>query len=336
MTDKIFFDNYDGQDCYLYVLHGDGIEAGITDLGAAVQYIRVHTKQGIKDVALGYSTIKERLQSGTYCGATIGRVANRIKNSQFVLSGTRYNIPPNDGKNCNHGGVNGFDERLFKAETCGDILRLTLLSSDGDMGFPGNLTFVVEYELKNKTLEIRYSALSDKDTLWSPTCHAYFNLNGEDCGNISDTVLKINAEKITLSDGDRIATGETAYVAGTPFDFTRPTPIGVKIDCDNEQLKSAGGYDHNYILKSGHAATAYNASSGLKLDLYTDLPGLQLYTGNFLKGIGKTREYQPRDGFCLEPQYFPNAINIDGFDAPILTANKEKKHYIRYEFKVSD
>lgn len=334
MIDKIYFDNYEGQDCYLYVLHGDGIEVGITDFGAAVQIIKLKTKRGVKDVALGYPTISERLASGTFCGATIGRVSNRIRNSSFALNGKEYNITANDGNNCNHGGKEGFHTRTFKAEPAGDILRLTLLSPDGDQGFPGNLKLCVEYGLVGKTLEIRYSAVSDKDTLWAPTGHTYFNLSGEDSGNALDTVVKINAEKITLLDKEHIVTGETAYVAGTPFDFTRPRPIGLSINADDEQLVWAGGYDVNFILNGRFAASAFSAASGIKLDVYTDLPALQLYTGNYLQGSGKNGIYRPRDGFCLEPQFVPNSCNLGNFAAPLLTANKESAHFIKYKFSI--
>lgn len=329
MIEKNLFCSFNGQDVYLYILHGSGIEVGVIEFGAAIKFIRMQTKTGIKSVALDYQTIEELLKSGTFCGATIGRVANRIAGAKFTLNGREYNLSANEGKNCNHGGVNGFDKKLFKSEVCGDILRLTLLSPDGDQGFPGNLTLTVEYELKDKTLEIRYSALSDKDTLWSPTSHVCFNLNGEGSGDIFDTVLKINAEKVTLSDIEHIATGETAYVVGTPFDFTQPRAIGSAINADNEQLKWSGGYDQNYVLTGEHAATAYSNASRLKLDVYTDLPGLQFYSGNYLNG-----RYSPRDGFCLEPQYFPNAINIENFESPILKANELKTHYVHFKFSL--
>lgn len=336
MIEKIFFDNYDGQDCYLYVLHGDGIEVGITDFGAAIQYLLINTKKGVKDICLGYSTIAERINSGTYCGATIGRVANRIKNACFAIGGKTYNIVANDGVNCNHGGKKGFDTKLFQAEIKGDILVMKLLSEDGDQGFPGNLNLTVEFDLKGKSLEIRYFAESDADTVWAPTSHLCFNLNGEDSGSALDTVLKINADEITLLDSSHIPTGYKMLVGGTSFDFIKPRPIGIYINQPDEQLVMAKGYDHNYILKGEYAATAFDAASGIKLDLYTDLPGLQLYTGNYLKGQGKSSEYHPRDGICLEPQYFPNAVNEEKFASPVLKANCIKNFYIRYEFTISN
>mgnify|MGYP001106083115 CR=1 FL=1 len=333
MITKEVFDCYNGQDVFLYTLYGDGIEVGITDFGAAVQFIRLKTKNGIKDICLGYSSIKERLESGTFCGATIGRVANRIRGSEFTLNGKKYDLPNNDGKNCNHGG-NGFHTRLFENHIKKDVLVLTLVSPDGDQGFPGKITLRVEYEIVGKALEVRYTAVSDKDTVWSPTCHIYFNLKGEDGGNIKDTVLKINGNKITLLDEEHIPTGETLSVAETPFDFITLKPIGLDIDAGDSQLQMAGGYDHNYILNGEYAATAYSADSGIEMSVFTDMPGLQFYSGNYLKGKGKTCEYLPRDGFCLEPQYFPDAVNHENFPSPILKSNCVKIHYIRYEFNV--
>lgn len=334
MIEKIFFDSYEGQNCYIYVLHGDGIEVGITDFGAAIQFLRVQTKKGVKDICLNYPTVAERVESGTYCGATIGRVANRIKEAKFNLNGREYSVSANDGKNCNHGGEDGFDKRLFEAEVKGDILLLKLFSADGDQGFPGNLNLTVEYKLDGKNFGIRYTAESDADTVWAPTSHLCFNLNGEGSGSALDTVLKINADEITPSDINHIPVGDKKFVVGTPFDFTKPRPIGLTVNQPDEQLTMAKGYDHNYILKGSYAATAFNAASGIKMDLYTDLPGLQLYSGNYLKGKGKSGEYRPRDGICLEPQYFPDAVNIEMFLSPMLKANRVKAHYIRYEFDI--
>lgn len=324
MIEKVLFDNYNGCNCYLYVLRGEGIEVGITDFGAAVQFIRLSAEKGITDVALGYPTIKERLDSGTYCGVTIGRVTNRIKNSRFSLNGKEYALTPNDGKNCNHGGINGFDKRFFSAGIKGDRLELSLESPDGDQGFSGNLKLCVEFGLRGKRLEVRFSAESDEDTVWAPTLHPYFNLDGENGGCVYDTLLQINSDKITVTDGEQISTGEERCVAGTPFDFTSLRKIGSCISKD--------GYDQNYVLKGEWAATAYSAISGIVMDVYTDLPGLQFYSGKFLKGKGKSVEYGAGYGFCLEPQYFPNAVNIEKFASPVLKAGIKKTHYIYYDF----
>lgn len=323
MIDRKFFDSFEGRDCYLYVLRGDGIEVGITDFGAAVQYLKLHTKSGVKDIVLGYPTVAERLESGTFCGSAIGRVANRIKNASFSLDGNIYNLSANDGAHCNHGGARGFNSRFFTAETHGDILTLKLLSGDGDQGFPGNLDFSVSYEIKGKSLEARFSAQCDNTTVWAPTLHPYFNLDGEDGGCVEGTLLTVNADEITITDGELICTGERAKVSGTPFDFTSPRPI---------KFDKVVGFDHNYILKGEFAARAESVKSGVKMDIFTDLPCLQFYSGDFLKGTGKSREYFPRDGFCLEPQFCPNAVNLKNFEKPVLKKDEKKTYYIKYIF----
>lgn len=325
------FGSFRGRDVHLYTLTGDGLTVGVTDFGAAVQFIRLATRAGEKDVTLGYNDIEARIASGTYCGATIGRVANRIRGG-FGLGGVRYELAGNEGANCNHGGLSGFDKRFFDAEDSGSALSLTLLSPDGDGGFPGNMRLRVTYTVTGRTLSVRYDAESDADTLFSPTCHIYFNLGGEDCGSAMDTRLRINAAHYTPVGPDRIPTGELRAVDGTPFDFRTIKRIGRDIGADDDQLLLCGGYDHNYVLCSSHAATAECERTGATLDLYTDLPGLQLYTANGLGGVGKTREYRPRDAFCLEPQFFPNAINTPGFAPPLLKKGEKTSYYIKYVF----
>jgi aldose 1-epimerase len=174
-------------------------------------------------------------------------------------------------------------------------------------------------------LEIKFSAISDKDTIWNPTSHTYFNLDGEESGNIYSTTLKINADKFTPCDDQIIPTGKIEYVFDTDYDFTTARNVG-------KAIAKHGGYDDNFILNGILAATAVGGKSGVALNVYTNLPAMQFYSGNFIKGKGKSREYFPHDGFCLEPQYVPNAINIAGVDKPILKAGKEKTYYIKYEF----
>lgn len=328
MIERIFYDRFEGKDSYIYILKGDGIEIGISDFGAAVQYIKLSLPSGERNVVIGYDTVSDRLDSGSYCGATIGRVSNRIRNSEFVLNGKTYKITANEGKNCNHGGI-GFDTRFFEAT---DELPLTmsLISDDGDSGFPGRLNLDVRFTLEGNAFEIKYTASSDKDTLWSPTCHAYFDLESTD--SALESYLKIYAHKILLLDGEHIPTGETLDVSDTPFDFTSFKKMSRDIDNPHEQLILAGGYDHNYILDGNHAACVKSASNDLKMDVYTDLPGLQFYSANYLKGKIGERILKPRDAFCLEPQYFPNAINIPNFVSPILKAGEVKSGYIRYVF----
>lgn len=334
MIERKPFDTYQGREVTLYVLRAGALEVGITDFGAAIQYFIVRTPRGTKDICLGYPTIEERIRSGTYCGATIGRVANRIGGAKFALNGQTISLVANEGNNCHHGGAHGFDEAFFETQIKGQTLIMTHVSQDGDQGFPGELKLSVSFTVNKNTLSVRYTAVSDKDTVWAPTCHAYFNLNGEDSGNVADTKLRINAQYITLCNAEHVSTGAVAKVGGTPFDFTSFKRLGDGIDGKDEQLTFCGGYDQNYVLAGSNAAVAMNEESGIILSLETDLPGLHFYSGNYIRGMGKHGQYFPRDGFCLEPQFFPNAVNIDKFLKPILRAGKKKNYYVNYKIDV--
>ena len=329
MIKKIYFDKFKDREVWLYELSNEKLKVGITDFGGAIQYIKVSTPSKDIDVCLGFNSIDEYLASGTYCGATIGRVANRIGGAKFSLNDNEYKLSVNDGNNTLHGGKFGFDKLFFDAVICGDTLTLSLESPDSDMGFPGNLKFKAEFSLNGGSLEIKYTAQCDKDTIWIPTCHAYFNLGDS---KIYDSLLKINADRYTPIDGGLIPTGEIASVSGTPFDFTAFKQIGSDINADNEQLKLAGGYDHNFVLNGRHAATVMSEKSGITMDVFTDMPAMQFYSGNMIKGNGSHGKLYPRDGFCLEPQYCPNSANIAEFECPVLKAGETKKHYIHYIF----
>ncbi len=332
--EKVVCDRYRGRDVGLYILRGDGFAVGVTDFGASVRFIRICTPRGEKDVTLGYNRTTALVASGAYCGATIGRVANRIGGAAFCLGGVRYALDCNEGKCCNHGGFSGFDKHFFAAAEERGGVTMSLVSPDGEGGFPGTLRLQVKFRVEGKVLTVVYEAESDADTLFSPTCHIYFNLGGEESGSALDTALRINASHYAPIDGAHLPTGELRRAAGTPFDFRSFKRIGRDIGADDGQIRLCGGYDHNFALCGEHAATAFCDATGIKLDLYTDLPGLQLYTANGLSGQGKTRRYAPHDAFCLEPQYFPNAVNTAGFRPPILRSGRKATHYIRYEFGV--
>ena len=333
MIIKKIFGTYEGKTVTLYVLSGKKITVGVTDLGATIQFISVKTAAGEQEVTLGFSSVEEMFASGTYAGATIGRTANRIKKSEFTLNGKTYHVSANEGANQCHGGVDGFDKRFFDVKEDGEKLRMTLFSPDGDQGFPGNLTLTVIYSLDNG-LKIEYSATSDQDTIWCPTNHVYFNLDPEK-GSIDEHVLSIFSDKFTPIDEELIPTGEMRSVVDTPFDFRFLKKIGKDIGKDDRQLKNGKGYDHNFILNGEKACVAGLEKSGIILSVYTDLPCLQFYSGNFLRGRGKDgREIAPRSAFALEPQFAPNAINTDGFEKPILKAGQTKSYYIRYTFDV--
>ncbi|MBE7088644.1 MAG: galactose mutarotase [Clostridiales bacterium] len=338
MITKSFFDDYNGVRAHLYTLTKNGLTVQICDFGATVYSILVKTPKGEVDVCLGYPRLCDYAKSGAYCGATVGRVANRIGGASFILNGKKYCLPANEKCNTHHGGYIGFSHRLWQAEICGEVLKLSLLSPANEQGFPANLLMMVEYEIVGNALDIRYSATADGDTLWAPTNHAYFNLNGEGCGDILGTLLQIKAQSYTPTNAQHICTGEVACTKGTPFDFSNFKKIGADICANDEQLSYSSGYDCNYVIsgyngQARHVATAIGEVSGISLLVYSNLPGLQFYSGNYLKGKGKSGEYSARHGFCLEPQYFPNAINCENFLSPIIKGGENKKLFIRYEFR---
>ena len=285
------------------------IEARIITYGGIVQSLKVPDKNGKSaDVVLGFDSL-DGYTSGpkpnpAFFGAIIGRYANRIGGGQFTLEGKTYHTPQNDGKNTLHSGPKGFDKAVWKAKQIPHGVELTHVSPGGDAGFPGTLTAVVRYTLLGKELKIDYSATTDKDTVLNLTNHSYFNLAGEGNGDILQNQVKINASRYTPVDDNLIPTGELATVTGTPFDFRKPTAVGSRIDNDNEQLKKGHGYDHNWVLDSSgkfsEAAEVYEPSSGRVLQVLTDQPGVQFYTGNFLDGTvkGKDGKAYPHRNFA--------------------------------------
>jgi len=254
------------------------------------------------------------------------RYGNRIRDGKFSIDGHQYQIPPNNNGMALHGGPNGFDEKLWTAKQIPDGVELTLVSPDGDMGFPGTLTAHVRYTLVGSALHINYSATTDKPTVTNITNHSYFNLSGEGSGTILGEVLQINADGYTPVDAVLIPVGGVKPVAGTPFDFRKPTVIGARINDANDQLKIAGGYDHNWALNGGNgtlkvAAKVVDPKTGRVLTVSTTQPGVQFYTGNFLDGsyTGKAgAKYTIRTGFCLETQHYPDSPNQPAFPSTLL------------------
>lgn len=308
-----------------YRLKNEFIDVGINDVGAAVEYLRVRLADGWQDVCLAFDDPQKRISSGTYCGAAVGRVANRIAGASFSLNGKKYSLSANDGANTLHGGKVGFDSRRFECVASGgDFVRLRLVSEDGDMGFPATLVFTVEYKLTEKALRAEFFAESDGDTVFAPTLHAYFRFGGA-----MDALLKIAAKRYLPTDGQAIPTGESAEVAGTPFDFTVAKPVGRDIDCDCEQLRLAHGYDHCFVLDGSPAAVV--EGGGVRMTLTTDFEGLQLYTGNYFRK-SRSCPYSFREGFALEPQCYPNAVNEKNFPSPILRKGQRKTYFIQYTF----
>jgi aldose 1-epimerase len=331
-----FRDTADGQTTGLYFLHNGNLTAAITNYGARVVSLIVPDKNGVPtDVVLGYDSIGKYLhQPDTYFGAIVGRYGNRIGHAKFKLNGKEYTLYKNNGPNTLHGGLKGFDAVVWNARKPDtSTLRLTYLSKDGEEGYPGNLKVTVTYTLDSNGLRIDYEATTDKATVLNLTNHSYFNLNGQGSGTINNHLLQLNAGFYTPVDSFLIPTGKIESVTGTPFDFTKPTAIGARVnDSANRQITFGHGYDHNFVLDhpsiSSPAAIATGDLSGIVMTVFTDQPGIQFYGGNFLTGTnplkaGKTDGY--RTAFCLETQHYPNSPNELSFPTTVLKPG-EKYH----------
>jgi aldose 1-epimerase len=320
----------DGTAVDVFTLKSGAIEARIISYGAIIQSLKVPDKNGkVADVVLGFDSLDDYVRNNSpHFGGIVGRYANRIAGGKFTLDGKTFSTPLNDGPdpkhpvNTLHGGLIGFDKKVWKAKEIPHGVELTLVSPDGDQGFPGTLTAVVRYTLVGKDLKIDYSATTDKDTVLNLTNHSYFDLEGEGNGNILQNQVKINASRFTPVNENLIPAGELASVEGTPFDFRKPTAVGARIDTDTDQLKKGHGYDHNWVLDNGgkfsEAAEVYDPSSGRVLQVLTDQPGVQFYTSNFLDGTIKGKggkAYQRRSALCLETQHFPDSPNHPKFSS---------------------
>lgn len=339
----------DGKAVEIYTLtNSSGAEVKVITYGGAVVSLKVPDKNGtFGDVVLGYDSIADYEKHTSYIGALIGRYANRIAKGKFALNGKSYSLAVNNGENHLHGGLKGFDKVVWTARPFinagGANLELKYLSRDGEESYPGNLSVNVVYTLTEKNeLKIVYSATTDKDTIVNLTHHSYFNLAGAGNNSILDHQLTLNADRFTPTDSGSIPTGELRNVKGTPFDFTKPTVIGARIDQTDEQLKFGSGYDHNWVLnKTGKglslAATVYESTSGRVLEVLTTEPGMQFYTGNFLDGsiAGKSgQQYPRRSGFCLEAQHFPDSPNKPQFPTAELKKGEKYSQTTIYKFSV--
>ncbi len=324
--------------------NSNNVEIDVISYGGIITRMMVPDAKGeLGNIVYGMETIEEYESGNPYFGALIGRYGNRIKDGKFTLFGTEYQLAQNDGDNHLHGGVQGFDKKVWKmtpfANEQSAGVTLTLVSPDGDQGYPGELTTEVTYTLtNNNTLDMQYIATTDKPTVVNLTQHSYFNLAGE--GTILDHELQINGEFITPVDSGLIPTGELTAVAGTPFDFTSPKAIGKDIEADNVQLARGKGYDHNYVIKDSadneliEAASVYDPASGRVLRVLTEEPAVQFYSGNFLdgatSGFGQTHVF--RGAFCLEPQHYPDSPNQADFPSTTLLPGEVYSTRIVYEF----
>jgi aldose 1-epimerase len=313
----------DGTKVEIYTLEEGALKARVMTYGARLVSLEVPDRSGkIADIVLGYESLAGyTADPKSYFGSIVGRYGNRIAHASFSLDGKRYQLPANDGTNTLHGGIKGFDKLVWQGHEIPNGGELTLVSKDGDQGFPGTLTSRVRYTLEAHALKIEYFATTDKDTVLNLTNHSYFNLAGEGQGDILNHQVMIPADRFTPVDSSLIPTGELAPVAGTPLDFHQPTAIGARINDNYEQMRLAGGYDHNYVLngKAGvlqEAARVVEPTSGRVLTVETTQPGLQFYSGNFLDGTlhGKHGHvYNKHAGFCLETQHFPDSPNHPKF-----------------------
>jgi aldose 1-epimerase len=336
-----------GEAVELYTLtNAKGHKVSIMTLGAIVVSIQVPDKAGaLGDVALGFDSLDGYLAPNPFFGAVAGRYGNRIGGGTFTIDGHTSTLPKNDGANTLHGGTKGFDKYVWKGRPVtssnGPTVVLTHVSPDGDQGFPGTLTATVTYTWTNDDeLKIHYHATTDKPTVVNLTNHSYFNLAGAGSGTILGQVMQIFADKFTPVAKGLIPTGELKPVAGTPFDFLKPTPIGARIESSDEQITLGGGYDHNFVLNGSAgtlrpAAHVIDPSSGRTMDVLTTEPGVQFYTGNFLDGkiTGKGgKVYAKRAGFCLETQHFPDSPNKPKFPSTVLRPGQRYDTTTVYRF----
>lgn len=339
----------DGSLVEKYILTNEkGMQVSIITYGGIITSILMPDKKGkMEDIVLGYDNLADYEKNNPYFGAIIGRYGNRIANGKFNLDGREYDLAKNNGKNHLHGGLKGFDKVIWKAETTTSkeevILTLIYSSKDGEEGYPGSLSSKVIYRLtKDNELKIRYEAETDKKTIVNLTQHSYFNLSGDPKTTILDHELKLNADGYLPVDETFIPLGNIAPVKNTPFDFTQAKLIGKDIQAEDEQIKRGLGYDHCWVLNSSEkgtrlAAVVEHKKSGRMMEVYTDQPGIQFYTGNFLDGTNPIKNqkgtYGHRSGLCLETQHFPDSPNQANFPTVILNPGEKYQTETIFKFK---
>lgn len=336
----------DGKEVYLFTLtNKDGNVIRLTNFGAKINWIEVPDKNGKKEnITFGYDTFEETQKGNMSFGSVVGRFANRIANGKFSIDGVEYTTPINNGPNTLHGGPKGWHSVVWDAEIVKEskeaAVKFSYLSPDMEMGFPGNVKVSVIYTwTDNNEIIMDYEYTTDKKTVVNVTNHAYFNLHGAGNGDILDHVLTIKASAFSPVDSVMIPLAESRPVAGTPFDFTTPHAIGERINEDYDQLIAGKGYDHNFILdnKEEPDATLYDPTSGRMLEVITDQPGIQFYSGNFLNGNDKGHggiAYNYRTGLCLEADHFPNSPNRPDFPSVIVNPGDDIKTRTVYRFSV--
>lgn len=332
VSTKKFGVTKEGNEVTIYTLENKaGMKAEFIDYGANVVRLFVPDKAGkLDDIVLGFDDVAGYEVNGCFFGSFIGRHGNRIGGAKFELNGVTYELEKNDGANNLHGGTPGYNKVMYQAETTDNSVSFSRVSPDMEQGYPGNLDICVTYTLtEDNELKICYEAKSDKDTLCNVTNHSYFNLKGHDGGEITDHKVWIKANGFTETSDDLIPNGNIIDVTGTPMDFRTEKAIAKDIEADYQPLKIAGGYDHNFVLdkeagKVEKVAEVSEETTGRRMEVYTDLPGMQLYTGNFIqKENGKNgTQYTKRTGICFETQFFPNSVNVPAFQSCVLKAGE--------------
>ncbi|MDA0178441.1 galactose mutarotase [Mesoflavibacter profundi] len=347
ITKSEFGKTKDSTPIELYTLkNANGVEMDVITYGGRITSLKVPNKDGkLENVILGFDTIEDYQKDNPFFGALIGRYGNRIAKGKFTLNGEEFTLATNDGSNHLHGGVNGFDRVVWTAKPIEGIedssLQLVYRSKDGEEGYPGNLKVTVTYTLtKDNAVEVTYEATTDKTTVVNLTQHAYFNLTGDFSKDILNHDVVINADAFLPVDETLIPTGEIRKVEGTPFNFNSSKKIGEDINADNEQLKRGKGYDHCWVLNGEKGdmrfvASAYDETSGRFMEIFTEEPAIQFYTGNFLDGTlpmvnGGT--YAHRTGFCLETQHYPDSPNQDNFPSTVLNPGETYKTKTTFKF----
>lgn len=343
MTKRIFGVTGDEREIYLYTLENrNGMRAEVMNFGAILANLWVPDRNGkLEDVVLGYDKLEDYYENGCFFGATVGPLANRTANASFTIDGVTYQLDKNDNQNNLHSHRElGFHKKVWDVEEKENSILFTLEVKDGEIGFPGNRSVSVTYTLTDENeLQIHYEATSDKNTIFNMTNHSYFNLAGHQSGNIEKQRIQLFASHYTPIEEDLIPTGEIASVEGTPLDLTKEQEVGKEINADFSQLKIAGGYDHNFVVDNFDGslkkiACLKDTASGRVMETYTDLPGVQVYSGNFIeKHAGKAgATYDFRSGVCFETQNFPNSANQGNFPDIVYGPNRKYETTTVYRF----
>lgn len=344
MEQRAFGTSRRGDDASLYTCtNKNGMMIGVTDFGATLHAVLVPDRDGnLCDVVLGYDSAEQYEEGTVFFGATVGRNANRIGGASFVLNGKRYELDKNNGENNLHSGLDFYNVRVWKVkEHTENSITFLLHSPDGDQNYPGAVDIEVTYTLTDENeIVIHYHGIPTEDTILNMTNHSYFNLSGHDSGDVLEQEVWIDADAYTRADASSVPTGELVLVEGTPMDFRIEKKIGRDIEQDYEALKLGNGYDHNWVLNNhgefGKIASLYSDKTGIEMDVYTDLPGVQMYTANFVENeMGKAGAiYQKRHAVCFETQYFPDAVNHENFKSPICRAGEAYDTTTVYRFSV--